>query len=274
MKKTVSKNIVQVIRLSITIFIALQIFVSAWIVIQYHGKYTQGDPSPSEIHSLMVVDKEETFIDVEVEKATPLMFYLINRDNVDKEDYTNTSAEKDSERENSNYLGISRNLVLFSLCILIVSELLILFNIRYGNWLRLFSYCSVILSLIILVPLSYVVDIGDGSDDQFQENESNSFVHEESISNTKVTFIGFEIDILFSGYDLGLVTEANRSNVAKEIPPLNSEDSQSYIELDSKFSISLGKNIPILFVLPIAWYFLPSASKYRNNTGDAKESEE
>ena len=99
MKKTVSKNIVQVIRLSITIFIALQIFVSAWIVIQYHGKYTQGDPSPSEIHSLMVVDKEETFIDVEVEKATPLMFYLINRDNVDKEDYTNTSAEKDSERE-------------------------------------------------------------------------------------------------------------------------------------------------------------------------------
>ena len=92
------------VRLSVTILVTLHIATSAWLVVQYDGKYTEGDPSPSEIHGLLVVDKDETLVDIKVERATPLILYMLKRDSVAPEDVSNDSSQKVESYEKTNYL--------------------------------------------------------------------------------------------------------------------------------------------------------------------------
>ena len=65
----------QWIRLVMTGLIALHVALSAWMVIQFEGVYTEGRPAPSEIHALIAVDKDHTLVDVKIEKATALILY-------------------------------------------------------------------------------------------------------------------------------------------------------------------------------------------------------
>jgi hypothetical protein len=245
------------VRLSVTLLIALHVAGSAWLVIQYNGKYTEGDPSPSEIHGLMVVDKDETLIDIKVERATPLMLYMFKRDSVVPEDVSNESSEVEPKEE-TNYLDDSRNLTLYLLAFLVISEILIMMRVKFSLWIRAITWFAVLLCFALAVPLSYMADLGDGSDDQFQEDDGASFVHRSSSSELSIIAIGFQSDIVFSGYDLGLVTPSNRTAVIEEPPEPRTEDAESWIELESRFSVELGKNLQFLFLIPLLWYILPS----------------
>ena len=55
-------------------------FISAWLVATVEGTYTEGKPAPAEVHSLVAIDKDQTMIDVEIKKATPLFLYTLTRD--------------------------------------------------------------------------------------------------------------------------------------------------------------------------------------------------
>ena len=70
----------QVVRLGFLVFIVCHVIISAWLVVEFEGKYTQGAPAPTEIDALVVVDREETLIDVKMEKSTSFLLYMISRD--------------------------------------------------------------------------------------------------------------------------------------------------------------------------------------------------
>ena len=249
------------VRLSVTFLIALHVATAAWLVIQYDGKYTEGAPSPSEIHGLMVVDKDETLVDVKVERATPLMLYMFKRDSVTPEDVSNESVEEIESYEETNYLDDSRYITLMLLAFLVICELFLMFRIPYSVWLRGLTWTALLLCFIIAIPLSFVADIGDGSNDQFRDDDGESFVHRHSTSEISMIAIGFESEFVFSGYDLGLVSPSNRSAVLEEPPEPGTEDADSWIELKSTFSVALGKNIQFLLLIPFLWFVLPSSSR-------------
>ena len=263
------------VRLSVTILVTLHIATSAWLVVQYDGKYTEGDPSPSEIHGLLVVDKDETLVDIKVERATPLILYMLKRDSVAPEDVSNDSSQKVESYEKTNYLDDSRYITLMLLAFLVICELLLLLRIRYSVWFRSFAWAALLLCFIIAIPLSFVADLGDGSNDQFQDDDGESFVHRKSTSELSMIAIGFESEFVFSGYDLGLVSPANRSAVLEEPPAPGTEDAESWIKLESNFSVELGKNLQFLFLIPFLWFVLPSlpSRTEEERSGDTDESE-
>ena len=124
---------------------------------------------------------------------------------------------------------------------------------------RGFAWIALLLCFTIAIPLSFVADLGDGSDDQFQNDDGESFVHRTSSSELSLIAIGFESEFVFSGYDLGLVAPANRSAVLEQPPEPGTEDAGSWIELESKFSVELGKNLQFLLLIPFLWFVLPSS---------------
>ena len=68
------------VRLSITVLLAVHVFISAWLVATVEGTYTEGKPAPAAVHSLVAIDKDQTMIDVEIKNATPLFLYTLTRD--------------------------------------------------------------------------------------------------------------------------------------------------------------------------------------------------
>ena len=69
-----------VVRLSVTALLAVHVFISAWLVATVEGTYTEGKPAPTEAHSLVAIDKDQTMIDIEIKKATSFFFYTLERD--------------------------------------------------------------------------------------------------------------------------------------------------------------------------------------------------
>ena len=67
-----------VVRLSVTVLLAVHVFISAWLVATVEGAYTEGKPAPTEAHSLVAIDKDQTMIDVEIKKRPRFSFTPLN----------------------------------------------------------------------------------------------------------------------------------------------------------------------------------------------------
>jgi len=111
---------------------------------------------------------------------------------------------------------------------------MIIKNIEIQNWGR---YPSV------EVP----VDVNE------ERNEKESNVH--SVSTFDYSFNDTSINLFFttSSYDLGLVNESNLTEVI-ETPP--GEDHPSFIKMEGKVSLTIGKFISDLFYMWIALFVL------------------
>ena len=83
-----------VLRIAVTLLIAVHVFISAWLVATVDAAYTEGRPSPTEINSIIAIDKDQTLIDVEIERATSLLLYTLSRDDVVVENQSNDSTHK------------------------------------------------------------------------------------------------------------------------------------------------------------------------------------
>ena len=68
------------VRLTATVLIAIHVLLSAWLVVQFEGRYTEGVPSPSNIKAIVAVDDEQTLIDVKIENSTSFAIYMLVRD--------------------------------------------------------------------------------------------------------------------------------------------------------------------------------------------------
>ena len=265
------------VRLAITALLAVHVFISAWLVATVEASYTEGRPAPTEFHSLVAIDNEQTLIDVRIERATSFFLYTLQRDDgatvpVNSNDSDNaTAADESTNTEDSasegnerDWLKLGRDFIKISLVILVLSELIMMASWKWRHYLRAFAFALTLVAFTAF-PLCYVASLGDGDDEGSKagstpgaELETQSFVHTEDSFGLKPIWLGLELQADFSGYDLGLVDEEDRAGVIAEPPEENETGGKSFVAFESTFNIELGKNLDSLLVLPLMWYFLPA----------------
>jgi hypothetical protein len=266
------------IRLSVTVFLAVHVFISAWLVATAEGIYTEGKPAPTEAHSLIAINKDQTLIDIEIKRATAFFFYALERDGDaavtatgDEPDSPNESGEVDEQGENEEreWLAFGRQSIKLGLALLVLSELLMLSSFRWRHHVRSLAFLGTLVAFSVIFPACYMLELSGGGDEEEDSTATNtpganietvSFVHTNSSSDFSFIWLGVQLEADFSGYDLGLVEPENRTLVAENVPANGTRDSRSFIAFESTFDIQLGKNLDSLLILPIMWYLLPAPS--------------
>ena len=282
-------------RLGFTILVVIHVLISAWLVVDFEGRYTEGKPAPTNVNALVAVDSEKTLIDVEMENSTSFILYMLYRDYSEPDIETNQSQgesdssdgdkedskeEKGSDNEDKEWLKFGRNTVFIMMILLIISEILVFFGIPFKSTIRAIIWFFLLASFAILIPATYVLDLvgddGKGDDDGEDEKdttdslaqetfiettETGSMAHEENSVETSFIPFGIQFDMMFSGYDLGLVEPENYSSVREKQPEENSTDSESFVKFESNLQLKYGKNIPSLLLIPLVWFILPSKPK-------------
>ena len=290
------------IRIAVTTLFAVHVFLSAWLVATAEGTYTEGKPAPTSASSLIAIDKDQTAIDVQIERATSFFFYTLERDGgasvplEQPSEQTNQTTGDEEEQpapsnvdsssapqEERDWLELGRQTVTASLVMLVLSELLMLVAFRWRHHLRSLAFVFTLVSFSVIFPACYMLELSGGGDDDEGDNtatntpganiETVSFVHTNSSSDFRLIWLGVELNADFSGYDLGLVESENRTQVWQEVPEEGSQDAKSFIAFESTFNIQLGKNLDSLLVLPFMWFLLPAAS-FQKSKGPAKTEEE
>ena len=275
-----------------TVLIAVHLFLSAWLVIQFEGQYTEGQPAPTKVKALVAIDKEQTLIDVEMENSTSFLLYMVFRDYDEPEEPTqNNSNQNDSsneapqtkggeQEESREWLQNGRKATLASLVLVCIAECLVLAGIPLRATLRTILFAGMVASFLVVMPATYVLDLAgneDGSNDDegsdsndtggqptiadetfVAQTEQGSMAHEQTEIDTSFLLTGIRFDMSFSGYDLGLVEPENYSAVRDDAPDENDTDAKSYVEFHSQLDLKYGKNIPSMFLLPLLWFFFPA----------------
>ena len=288
-----------VLRLSVTVLLAVHVFISAWLVATVEGTYTEGKPAPTEAHSLVAIDKDQTMIDVEIKKATSFFFYTLERDgdaavpvndsettsngSTSNASYDGEAGERDtSSSQDREWLELGRQSVTVALVLMVLGEALMFTGLRWRHHLRTLGFLSAILAFAVIFPASYMLELtgGLGNDEDAAASntpganlETVTFVHTNASSDASVTWLGFALEADFSGYDLGLVEPENRSVVAEAVPEPGSKDAESFIAFESSFNVQLGKNLDSLLVLPFMWYLMPALPVGQSTKGFAGDEE-
>ena len=271
-----------IIRLSVTVLLAIHVFISAWLVATAEGVYTEGKPAPTEAHSLIAIDKDQTIIDVEIKQATAFFFYALERDSdasvpvndTTPPDESGSGDESEAEDEQGRdedraWLSIGRQSIKFGLVFLVLSEVLMLSSFAWRHHVRSLAFLSTLVAFSVVFPACYMLELSGGGDDEEDSTATNtpganidtvSFVHTNASSDFSLIWLGVQLEADFSGYDLGLVEPNNRTSVAQQVPANGSKDANSFIAFESTFEIQLGKNLDVLLLLPFMWYLLPALS--------------
>ena len=247
--------------------LCVHVFISAWLVASVDTVYTEGRPAPTEVHSLVAVDREQTLVDVRMEKATSFFLYNLARDgSVTSGDGNASDNGEDSDASSGpgrDWLSLGRMAVTWSLAAVVLAEGLALRRSRTTSTLRWVALAAALGAVFVAFPASYVASLGDaGNASPEVDLENSAFVHTDSSSNTRLTWIGVEVSMAFSGYDLGLVDPDNRSNVTAAPPAEGSEDARSFIAYESTFTVGFGKNMDALLLVPLVWWMCPSVQRF------------
>lgn len=286
-----------VIRGAATVLIVIHIMMSAWLVVQFDGRYTEGRPSPTNIKALVAVDDERTLIDVKMENSTSFVLYMLTRDyeeppsNETPTDQPDSSSSTDSG-ESEERLSQARLFTKACLVVMILTELAMLLGLRFRGTLRGVSWTAVLLCFLVVLPGAYLSDLtgGDGSEDSDErkstsnndlanetfvaQTEEGSMVHGTSDIKLSLAPLGVHIDMMFNGYDLGLVEKANQSAVRAEAPEPDSKDASSWVQFESRLTAKAGKNIQSLFILPVLWLVFPAMSLKKEASSAEVEGDE
>ena len=287
----------QGLRLGFVVFIVVHVLISAWLVIDFEGEYTDGAPAPTRIDAIAVIDDEETLIDVKMERSTSFILYMLYRD-YDSSYGVNETTDEDnstvvpSEQQNENkedlsssndsetdWLKIGRNTTFAFMILLVASEILMFFNFKFRSAIRFLFWFGLILCFTVIMPTTYVIDLvgtdeKEDDDKSYEESlseenfvdstESGSMAHEEYSFESKLIAFGVKFNMGYSGYDLGLVEPEDYETLRKEIPVNNSTLEDSFVAFDSSLELKYGKNLPSLFLVPLAWYILPAKPRKPN----------
>jgi hypothetical protein len=264
-----------------TLFVTLlcvHVFISAWLVATVDAVYIEGRPAPSEVHSLVAVDREQTLVDVRMEKATSFILYNLARDGsvsaFDGNGSDGAMETNEGSEPTRDWLSLGRLAVTWSLVAVVLAEVLSLRrSSRTTSVLRWMAFSAALSAVFVAFPASYVASLdgfggsGNASDaSPGVELENSAFVHTDSSSTVRPMWLGVEVSMAFSGYDLGLVDADNRSNVTAAPPAEGSEDARSFVALESTFSVGFGKNMDALLLVPLVWWMCPSARRYSDET--------
>ena len=269
-------------RASLVVLIALNAAVSVWLIAEFEGQYTEGPPSPARFYALAGVDSEYTMIDVSIENSTRLLVYQLIRDDVGPEedggggdgggDDGSSDAPTSSEQDSVNRLDRARTWIQITVGLLIVLEVLVTF-VGISGWFRTAGFLAVLVAFLVMLPLAFIGDNPNFADpgstpnsspeeaEQTENDEQGAFVHEETDFGIGLRYGGFEVSMMYAGYDLGLVEEDNRSSVRETPPEPGTKDAASYVKFDSTLSLRFGPSVVLLLVLPVLWLLAPSGRK-------------
>lgn len=273
----------------------IHVLISAWLVVEFDGAYTEGSPAPTEINALVVVDKDETLIDVKMERSTSFILYMLYRDydsSYGQNESNNSSPENSSTNDEGDgdnnptddsleskedktspkeWLKLGRNSIFFAMVFLIISEIMVISSIRFSTIIRVFAWTCLMIGFTIVLPSTYLLDLAgeDGDEDaQFDEElsqknfvestETGSMVHESNIFDSELILRGIKFNLEYSGYDLGLVEPEEYAELRAEVPQNNSSLTDSYVKFESILELEYGKNLPSLFIIPFSWYLIPA----------------
>ena len=278
-------------RATLVVLIALNAAVSVWLIAEFEGQYTEGPPSPARFHVLAGVDDEYTMIDVSIENSTRLLVYQLIRDDVapeegDDEDGGNGDDETSdtsstTEEEPVNRLDRARTWIQVTVGVLILLEVLVTF-VGISGWFRAAGFLAVLVAFLVVLPLAFIGDNPNFADpgstpnsapeeaEQTESDDQGAFVHEETDFGVGLRLGGFEVSMMYAGYDLGLVEEDNRSSVRETPPEPGTKDAASYVKFDSTLSLRFGPSVVLLLVLPVLWLLAPSGNK-RDSALDESE---
>ena len=137
-------------------------------------------------------------------------------------------------------------------------------SFRWRHHVRTLAFT--VLSFVAVFPTCYVLDLSGGeSEDSTATNtpgaeiDSVSFAHTNASSDFSVLWMGIQIEADFSGYDLGLVDEGNRTIVSKRFQKMVQKTHPHSFRLNQLLKSNL-KNLDSLLVLPFMWFLLPSTA--------------
>ena len=280
-----------------TILIVIHILMSAWLVVQFDGRYTEGRPSPTNIKAIIAVDDEQTLIDIKMENSTSFVLYMLVRDYDEPKQNETTPSEPPAQSSSSeedeppkDRLNQARLFTKACLSLLVISELVMLFGLRLRATLRGVVWSSVLLCFLVLLPGAYLSDLagGEEGDEESKSSSNDSLANETFVAQTEdgamvhgtssVDFslapLGVHVDMMFNGYDLGLVEKSNQSTVRGEAPEAGSKDASSWVQFESRLTAKAGKNIQSLFILPVLWLAFPAASLRQKTEPEDHPSDE
>ena len=269
-------------RASLVVLIALNAAVSVWLIAEFEGQYTEGPPSPARFYVLAGVDDQYTMIDVSIENSTRLLVYQLIRDDVAPEegddedggggDDETSDTSSTTEEEPVNRLDRARTWIQVTVGLLILLEVLVTF-VGISGWFRTAGFLAVLLAFLVVLPLAFIGDNPNFADPgstpnsapeesaEDENDEQGAFVHEETDFGVGLRYGGFEVSMMYAGYDLGLVEEDNRSSVRETPPEPGTKDAASYVKFDSTLSLRFGPSVVLLLVLPVLWLLAPSGRK-------------
>ena len=268
------------LRTVLVCLVALNASASIWLIVEFDGQYTEGVPAPARIHALAGIDDENTLIDISIENSSRFFVYQLIRDDVEPEngsenpdDETTNEMPVDDEEtddESVSQLDRARNWIKLSIGLLILIELMVAF-VGINPWFRTIGFLAVLVAFIIVLPLSFIGDNpnfaspGESPNSEVEEDDEREgdFVHEEVGFDLGIRLGGFEVSMFYSGYDLGLVDEENRSEVRENPPEEGTRDAASFVKLDSSLSIRYGPAVVLLAILPILWIISPSSRPFQ-----------
>jgi len=266
-------------RASLVVLIALNAAVSVWLIAEFEGQYTEGPPSPARFYALAGVDGEHTMIDVSIENSTRLLVYQLIRDDVGPEDDVgggdgggddgSSDTPSTTDGEPINRLDRARTWIQITVGLLIVLEVLVTFA-GLSGWFRAAGFLAVLVAFLVVLPLAFIGDNPNFADPgstpnsapedsvEDENDEQGAFVHEETDFVVGLRYGGFEVSMMYAGYDLGLVEEDNRSSVRETPPEPGTKDAASYVKFDSTLSLRFGPSVVFLLALPVLWLLAPS----------------
>lgn len=288
------------VRLTATVLIAVHVLLSAWLVVQFEGRYTEGAPSPSNIKAIVAVDDEQTLIDVKIENSTSFAIYMLVRDYEPPADNSTASnstspdvEEKDDaeSKEDTNRLEAARLFTKACLALLVLGEVAVVFGMRFRATFRGVIWATALACFLLILPGAYLTDLsggGVGGDDDDNDDQNGDLANETFVAQTEdgamvhggssidisLAPLGVHFDMMFNGYDLGLVDKANQSDVRDKEPEPGSEDANSWVQFESRLTAKAGKNIQSLFILPVLWFFFPALVGEKEELSDDAFEEE
>ena len=222
-------------------------------------------------------------IDVSIENSTRLLVYQLIRDDVAPEesdgedegggDDGTSDTSSTTEEEPVNRLDRARTWIQVTVGLLILLEVLVTF-VGISGWFRTAGFLAVLLAFLVVLPLAFIGDNPNFADpgstpnsapeeaEQTGDDDQGAFVHEETDFGIGLRLGGFEVSMMYAGYDLGLVEEDNRSSVRETPPEPGTKDAASYVKFDSTLSLRFGPSVVLLLVLPVLWLLAPSGRKH------------
>jgi hypothetical protein len=253
--------------------LGLLLIQEVWYEVSAHGTYVEGLSREPTIWANYSIDSEQENIQIEISNATPLIYYLNSRENLDNTKETNVGSNLDE----------TRNLVEKGVILTVAFFALGSFR-KWFSWLGFGMWGFTAFLLIVMVPMSLLGGYSEGTEPEARgaletgdEGGENQFAH--STFNSTLSFHSIGLDFAFdsSGYDLGLVNESQRDALRENPPEEGEEGTDAFIRFAGKVSVNLGAGIIAWLavpLIPLVFHFLGSKNEENHEESVVKSDDE